>query len=65
MTQQEVEREFFEKLGRAFREWQLVEMQLFRVYARLVRCEEGAIAAAAFHAIPDFKIGLEQPTPLQ
>lgn len=55
MTQQEAEREFFEKLGRAFREWQLVEMQLFRVYARLVRCEEGAIAAAAFHAITGFQ----------
>jgi hypothetical protein len=58
MTQQEAEREFFEKLGRAFREWQLVEMQLFRVYARLVRCEEGAIAADAFHAITGFRYRL-------
>ena len=55
MTQQEAVREFFEKLGRAFREWQLVEMELFRVYARLVRCEEGAVAAAEFHDITGFR----------
>ena len=54
MTQQEAVREFFKKLGRAFREWHLVEMQLFRVYARLVRCEEGAVAAAEFHGITGF-----------
>lgn len=42
MTQQEDEARFFEKLGRTFRAWALVEMQIFRVYARLVGCTKTA-----------------------
>jgi hypothetical protein len=56
VIQQEAERrDFFEKLGRAIREWQLVEMELFRVYARLVRCEDAAEAAKTFHEISGFR----------
>jgi len=36
MTQQEDEALFFEMLGRAFREWALVEKEIFHVYALLV-----------------------------
>jgi hypothetical protein len=36
VTQQEDEALFFEMLGRAFREWALVEKEIFHVYALLV-----------------------------
>jgi hypothetical protein len=58
MTLQEQERIFFENLGRALGKWQLVEMQLFRVYARLIRCENAEVASAAFHSIVNFRTRL-------
>jgi hypothetical protein len=36
MTQQEDEAHFFEMFGRAFREWALVEKEIFHIYALLV-----------------------------
>jgi hypothetical protein len=39
MTQQEDEAHFFEMFGRAFREWALVEKEIFHVYALLVGTE--------------------------
>jgi hypothetical protein len=36
-----------------------VEMQLFRIYARLTRCETAEVASAAFHSIIGFRIRLE------
>jgi hypothetical protein len=56
---QEQQRLFFERLGRAVGNWQLVEMQLFRVYARLARCENADVASAAFHAIVGFRVRLD------
>jgi len=44
----EQERLFFEAVGRAFGQWQHVEMQLFRVYVRLVRPNNAEVASAAF-----------------
>ena len=58
-TVQDQERLFFEQLGRAIGKWQLVEMQLFRVYARLARCESAEVASAAFHSIIGFRVRLE------
>lgn len=55
MTQQDIERDFFENSGRAIGKWQLVEMYLFRVCARLMRCEDPVIGTAAFHAIGGFR----------
>jgi hypothetical protein len=51
----EQERHFFELLGRAVARWQLVEMQLFRIHARLVRSENSEVASAAFHSIINFR----------
>ena len=56
---QEQESPFFEALGRAIGNWQLVEMELFRVYERLVRCENSGVASAAFHSIIGFRIRLD------
>ena len=39
MTQQEHEAHFFEMFGRAFRQWALVEREIFHVYALLVGTE--------------------------
>jgi hypothetical protein len=58
-TIQEGQQVFFEHLGRAIGNWQLVEMQLFRVYARLLRCENVEVASAAFHSIIGFRVRLE------
>src|SRR5207253_11449373 len=54
----EQERVFFEALGRAFGQWQHVEMQLFRVYARLIRPDNAEVAAAAFHSVINFNTRL-------
>jgi hypothetical protein len=57
-TIQEQQRLFFEQLGRAVGNWQLVEMQLFRVYARLLKCENVEVASAAFHSVIGLRIRL-------
>lgn len=49
---------FFENLGYAIGTWQHVEMQLFRIYSRLVRCENYYVASAAFHSIINFNARL-------
>jgi hypothetical protein len=54
----EQERAFFEAVGRAFGQWQHVEVQLFRVYARLVRPDNGEVASAAFHSVINFNTRL-------
>jgi hypothetical protein len=54
----EQERAFFEVVGRAFGLWQHVEMQLFRVYARLIRPENAEVASAAFHSVVNFNTRL-------
>jgi hypothetical protein len=54
----ERERLFFEAVGRAFGQWQHVEMQLFRVYARLVRPDNAEVASAAFHSVINFNVRL-------
>ena len=54
----EQERTFFEAVGRAFGIWQHVEMQLFRIYARLVRPESAEVASAAFHSVINFNTRL-------
>ncbi len=54
----EQERVFFEALGRAFGQWQHVEMQLFRVYARLIRPANAEVASAAFHSVINFNTRL-------
>jgi hypothetical protein len=54
----EQERVFFETLGRAFGLWQHVEMQLFRVYARLIRPDNAEVASAAFHSVINFNTRL-------
>jgi hypothetical protein len=54
----EHERVFFETLGRAFGLWQYVEMQLFRVYTRLLRPDNAEVASAAFHSVINFNTRL-------
>ena len=54
----EQERVFFEAVGRAFGVWQHVEMQLFRVYARLIRPENAEVASAAFYSVVNFNTRL-------
>ncbi len=54
----EQERAFFEAVGRAFGVWQHVEMQLFRVYARLIRPENAEVASAAFYSVVNFNTRL-------
>jgi hypothetical protein len=54
----EQERAFFEAVGRAFGLWQHVEMQLFRVYARLIRPENAEVASAAFYSVVNFNTRL-------
>ena len=54
----EQERAFFEAVGRAFGLWQHVEMQLFRIYARLIRPENAEVASAAFHSVVNFNTRL-------
>jgi hypothetical protein len=49
---------FFEAVGRAFGQWQHVEMQLFRVYARLVKPNNAEVASAAFHSVTNFNVRL-------
>jgi hypothetical protein len=56
---QEQERLFFETLGRTIGQWQLVEMQLFRVYAHLIQSRDTSVASAGFHSINGFKIRLD------
>lgn len=58
-TIQEQQRLFFERLGHALGQWQLVEMQLFRVFARLMRCENAQVASAAFHSVISFATRLD------
>jgi hypothetical protein len=58
MTLPEQERHFFEAVGRAFGQWQHVEMQLFRVYGRLVRPDHAEVASAAFHSVINFNTRL-------
>lgn len=54
----EQERAFFEAVGRAFGLWQRVEMQLFRIYARLIRPDNAEVASAAFHSVVNFNTRL-------
>jgi hypothetical protein len=56
---QEERRIFFEQLGNAIGAWQLVEMQMFRVYARLLRCENPAVASATFHTVINLNTKLD------
>ena len=54
----EQERVFFEAVGRTFGMWQHVEMQLFRIYARLIRPDNAEVASAAFHSVVNFSTRL-------
>jgi hypothetical protein len=48
----------FQRLAEAVGGWQLVEMQLFRIYAWLARCENAAVSSAAFRSIINFRARL-------
>ncbi len=58
-TLQQRDQVFFECLGRTIGQWQLIEMQLFRIYARLVRAENTDVASAAFHSVISFATRLD------
>jgi hypothetical protein len=38
--------------------WQIVEIHLFRIFARLMRCADGGSASVAFHAVANFRAKL-------
>src|SRR5690349_12368122 len=59
MTPREHQQAFLETLGHAITQWQAVEMELFRIFARLVRCERYNTASAAFHSVVNFGTRLD------
>ena len=58
MTNQELEQNFFAEFGRAVSRWQIVEIHLFKIFARLMRCADGGSASVAFHAVANFRAKL-------
>src|SRR5438270_620164 len=61
MTPRERQQAFMETLANAITQWQHVEMELFQIFAALVKSEDGKnypAVSAAFHSVVNFNTRL-------
>ena len=58
MTPTQHEHAFMGALAGAITQWQIVELELYRVFSLLIRCEKPEVGSAVFHSFANFDMRL-------